>query len=150
MMQTGQLGVHPPGALGVAFFVHARADCFVGRSGDGITDPLKKAGGLRLDEQGTLRVLSVRGRIFSNLLEADALDRLPELLLVCCNPDQLALFTATLVRFLENLAARGRLSGVEDVHGRVPILLVLPNGILATLDSKHGVFRLDEPAVSHG
>jgi len=131
MLQEGQLGVHPPGALGVAFFVHAGAECFVGRCGDGITDPLKEVGSLTLDEGGGLRSVPLRERIFSNLLEADARERMPEALLVCCNPDQLGLFTAEMVRFLENLCERRRLSTADDVRRRVPILLILPNGILA-------------------
>jgi long-subunit acyl-CoA synthetase (AMP-forming) len=130
MLSEGQLGVHPPGALGVAFFVHAGAECFIGRGGDGITEPLKKAGALNLDDQGKVRNLSLKDRIFANLLEADARGRLPELLLVCCNPDQLGLFTGELTRFLENLAARGRLRSRADIRSEVPILLVLPNGIL--------------------
>ncbi|MEE9295630.1 MAG: AMP-binding protein [Phycisphaerae bacterium] len=131
MIHQGQLGIHPPGALGVGFFVHARADCFIGRGGDGITEPLRKAGSLRLDDGGKLQAVPLRNRIFSNLLEADALDHLPELLFVCCNPDQLGLFGGEMTRFLENLAGRGRLNTVEDVRRCVPILLILPNGILA-------------------
>ena len=131
MLHTGQLGVHPPGALGVAFFVHARANCLIGRGGDGITEPLAKAGMLNLDEDHTQRVVNLRDRIFANLLEADALDHMPELLLVCCNPDQLGEFTLELTRFLENLAQRGRLRSFDDIAQRVPMLLILPNGILA-------------------
>jgi len=130
MLREGELGVHPPGALGVAFCVHAGAECFVGRSGDGITQPLKQAGVLNLEEQGKLRGLPLETRIFANLLEADARGRVPELLLVCCNPDQLGLFTGELTRFLENLAARGRLRSRADIQAEVPILLMLPNGIL--------------------
>jgi len=115
----------------VAFFVHAGAECFIGRGGDGITQPLKDAGRLNLDDNGTLRSLSLQDRVFSNLLEADARDHLPELLLVCCNADQLQLFTAELTRYLESLSERGRLGGLEDIQREVPILLVLPNGILS-------------------
>ncbi|MCC7291187.1 MAG: AMP-binding protein [Phycisphaerales bacterium] len=129
MLKQGHIGVHPCGALGVAFFVHARGDCFVGRGG-GITDVIKRAGQVRLDDKGTLRLLPLRGRIFSNLLEAEALDHAPELLMVCCEPDQLAPFTMQIVGYLENLCGRGRLRDVEDVRTRVPILLILPNGIL--------------------
>ncbi|MFH1749212.1 MAG: AMP-binding protein [Planctomycetota bacterium] len=131
MLHAGELGVHPPGALGVAFFVHTSADCFIGRSGDGITQPLKSAGALNLDDNGTLRSIPLDGRIFTNLLEADALDRLPELLLVCCNPNQLGLFTADVTRFLENIAGRGRLRSSADIRREVPILLILPNGVLS-------------------
>ncbi len=139
MLRTGELGVHPPGALGVAFYVHAGGDCFVGRRDDGITEPLKKAGGINLDDQGRARRISLTNRIFTNLLEADARDRMPELLLVCCNPDQLQQFTAEITRYLENLAQRGRLRGDGDVRREVPIFLVLPNGILS--EQTLGTFR---------
>lgn len=115
----------------MAFFAHARADCFVGRGGDGITQPLKKAGMFKLLDSGRPRSVSLAGRIFANLLEAEALGRMPELLFVCCNPDQLGLFTGELTRFLENLSERGRLGSLEAVRRHVPILLVLPNGILS-------------------
>ena len=115
----------------MAFFVHARAECFIGRSGDGITQPLKDAGTLRLEDHGTLRTIPLRKRVSANLLEADALELMPELLLVCCNPDQLGLFTGELTRFLENLTERGRLGSCEDIRREVPILLILPNGILS-------------------
>ena len=131
MLHEGQLGIHPPGALGVGFFVHAQAECFIGRSGDGITEPLKKAGALNLLDNGKVRSVSLKGRIFANLLEADALDHMPELLFVCCNPNQLDTFTGELTRFIENLAERGRLCSVDDVRRNVPILLILPNGILS-------------------
>ena len=131
MMRTGQLGVHPAGALGMAFFTHANGDCIIGRGGHGITDLLKKAGVVQLDDQGTRRTMSLSGRIFANLLEADALNGLPELLLVCCNPNQLELFTAELTKFAENLAERGHLESIEDIRARLSISLILPNGILA-------------------
>ena len=131
VFHEGQLGVHPPGALGVAFFIHARAECFIGRSGDGITQPLKDAGALNLDDGGTIRSIPLRNRVLANLLEADALNQMPELLLVCCNPDQLGPFTGEMTRFLESLAQRGRLRSLEDIRREVPILLILPNGVLA-------------------
>ena len=131
MLRIGELGVHPPGALGVAFYVHAGAECFVGRGGDGISQPLKEVGSLQLMDQGRVRAVPLSGRILANLLEADALDRMPELLLVCCNPDQLALYTGEMTRFLENLSERGRLNTLEDIGRRVPVSLILPNGILA-------------------
>lgn len=131
MISPGQIGVHPPGALGVAFFVHARAECFIGRGGGGITDSFKRAGQLRLDDHGTLRLVPLRGRIFSNLLEAEAQQRVPELIMVCCEPNQVDEFTAHVTRYLESLTERGRLRDADDVRAHMPILLVLPNGILA-------------------
>ncbi len=131
MLHDGELGIHPPGALGVGFYVHAQAECFVGRTDDGITDLLKKAGLIHLTDGGQARTIALRGRIFSNLLEADALEHMPELLFVCCNPDQLGALTLEVTRFIENLAERGRLKSVDDIRRAVPILLILPNGILS-------------------
>ncbi|MFQ5591711.1 MAG: AMP-binding protein [Phycisphaerae bacterium] len=131
MLHEGHLGIHPPGALGVAFFMHAGAECLIGRAGDGITQPLKDSGVLNIEDQGRHRIIPLRNRVFSNLLEADALGGMPELLFVCCNPDQLGLFTGELTRFLENLCGRGRLRCPDDIQREMPILLILPNGILA-------------------
>jgi long-subunit acyl-CoA synthetase (AMP-forming) len=131
MLREGELGVHPPGALGVAFFIHADAECFIGRTRDGITQPLKRSGHLNLEDHGRLRTIPLRGRIFANLLEVDARDNMPELLLVCCNPDQLHLLTREFTRYLENLAERQRLRRLTDIDREVPILLILPNGILS-------------------
>ena len=140
MLHDGELGIHPPGALGVAFFIHAGAECFVGRGGDGITQPLKDVGTLNLDDGGKHRSISLQDRIFANLLEADALDHMPELLMVCCNPNQLDLFTGELTRFLESLSERGRLRSSRDIRREVPILLIMPNGIL----SEQTIYTYDE------
>lgn len=131
MLKQGHLGVHPAGALGVAMFMHAHAECFIGRAGGGVTEDLRRAGSLRLDDGQAVRVIPLRGRIFSNLLEADAHSAAPELLVVCCNPGQLAAFTGELTQFVASHARRGHLRNVEDVRRHTPILLLLPNGILA-------------------
>ncbi len=130
MLTHGHLGVHPPGALGVGFFWHMNAECLIGMSGDGITEVLKDAGRLRLEEHGQQQVVPIRGRIFANLLEADAKRALPELLLVCCNPNQLSQFTGEVTKFLESLAGRGLLQDPAQVREHMPILLILPNGVL--------------------
>ena len=144
MLKQGHLGIHPPGALGVGFFMHAGADCLVGRTGDGITHLLKEAGAIRVadvgDSREEIRSISLKGRVYTNLLEAEAREGLPEVLFVCCNPDQLGLFTGELTRFLENLAERGKLQSEQDIEKRVPILFILPNGILMeqTLETYRG------------
>jgi len=130
MLRPGQLGVHPPGALGVGFFVHARAESLVGRQGDGITEHLKDAACLCVEEDGEPRIVPLTGLVHANVLEADAKNALPELLFVCCNPSQLAGFTGEMTRFLESLAERGRLGTAAAVRQCMPILLILPNGVL--------------------
>lgn len=131
MLNGGHLGVHPPGALGVAFYVHAGAECFIGRTGDGITQALKDAGLLMLEDGGTARAVPLKGRIFANLLEADARGAMPEVLLACCTPAQLPDLTSDLAGFAGNLASRGHLRSVDDIRLRIPIVLVMPNGIVA-------------------
>jgi len=130
MLNRGELGIHPPGALGVGFFVHARAESLIGRAGGGITMTLRELGVLHLLQDGRERFISLKDRVFANFLEAEARDRLPELVLICCNPIQLKLITGELVRFLESLAERQCLRNVSDIHNRVPIFLIMPNGIV--------------------
>lgn len=144
MLIPGTIGVHPPGALGVALFVHARADCFIGMSGDGITRSVQRAGSILLDAGGRVRPVPLDGRIYANLLEADTLKGAPELLMVCCNPAQLPSFTRDVTCFLESLAQRGRLRSVRDVARVMPILLILPNGILAEQTRRTFVEQLTE------
>ncbi|MDP6602483.1 MAG: AMP-binding protein [Phycisphaerales bacterium] len=110
--------------------MHTHAECLVGMSRDGITETLKEAGRLRLEHNGQQQIVSIHGRIFANLLEADAKKLLPELLLVCCNPNQLGAFTGEVTSFLENSARRGLLDSPEQVRHHMPILLILPNGVL--------------------
>lgn len=130
MLNRGEIAVHPPGSLGVAFLWHAKAECFIGRGGGGITRLLKEKRSLLVEEHGEVHALGLEGRIFANLLEAEALHGVPELHLICCNPAQLTPVTLHVARFLEHLAEQGRLRGVDDVRANLPILLVLPNGIV--------------------
>ena len=59
---------------------------------------------------------AAKGRIFTNLLEADAQDAVPEVLLACCTPAQIPALTADLTRFCENLAERGRREANVEFH----------------------------------
>lgn len=131
MLRQGHLGVYPAGALGVAMFIHAHGECIIGRAGGGVTEDLRRAGSLQLDDGKTVRTVLLRDRIYGNLLEADAHKAAPELLVICCNPGQLGDFTADLTQFIVSHAQRGHLRSVEDVRRIAPILLLLPNGILA-------------------
>ena len=129
MLAHGKLGIHPPGALGVAFFLHANADCFVGRSGSKSTETLHNNGTLRYLESDVMRTVDVKNRVFSNPLDADARNALPELLFLCSTPNQLSEFTLEIIHYLENLSTRGHMKSVQDIRDHVPIILILPNGI---------------------
>ena len=132
MLATGKLGIHPPGALGVAFYLHANADCFVGRSGSKSTEVLHKNGILRYLDGDVMRTVDIQDRVFTNPLDADSRGKLPELLFLCSTPDQLAEFTLEIIHYLENLSSRGHMQSVQDVRDYVPIVLILPN-IIFTL-----------------
>ncbi|MDP7009308.1 MAG: hypothetical protein QGI78_07040, partial [Phycisphaerales bacterium] len=120
MLAKGKLGIHPPGALGVAFYLHAKADCFVGRSGSKSTETLHKNGILRYLEGDVMRTIDIQDRVFANPLDADARGKLPELLFLCSTPDQLGEFTLEIIRYLENLSSRGHMQSVKDVREYVP------------------------------
>ncbi|MDP6542292.1 MAG: DUF2889 domain-containing protein, partial [Phycisphaerales bacterium] len=129
MLASGKLGIHPPGALGVAFYLHASADCFVGRSGSRSTELLHKNGILRYLDGDVMRTIDIQDRVFTNPLDADSRGALPELMFLCSTPDQLGEFTLEIIHYLENLSSRGHMQSVQDVRDYVPIILVLPNGI---------------------
>ncbi len=130
MLNRGEIGVHPPGSLGVAFLWHTKAECFIGRGGGGITRQLKAKRSLLIEDNGEVHTLGLKGRIFSNLLEAETLNGVPELQMVCCNPAQLSSATLHVTKFLEHLAEQERLRTPQDVRENLPILLMLPNGII--------------------
>ncbi len=130
VLNKGEIAVHPPGSLGVAFLWHTRAECFIGRGGGGITRVLKENHALLIEEEGNVHTLDIEGRIFANLLEAEAMHGVPELQLICCNPAQLEPVTAHITRYLEHLNEQKHLRNTQDVIANVPIMLVLPNGII--------------------
>ncbi len=131
MLKKDHLGVHPAGALSIAFFMHANAEYIIGRSGSDSIARLKESKVLRLRDQEDIREIALRRRLFANLLEAEAMNSIPEVILVACNPGQVDLFTQDVTRFVENLVSRGKIRDANDVEHHIPIMLVLPNGIVA-------------------
>jgi hypothetical protein len=120
------IGILPPGALGVSFFYHLSAQ---GRSIDGQVTLLARQGSASsstLRSQNTLAIaqsteilaLPTATLLRGDLLQCQAEGTLPEVLLVCPNPDQLLEVVTTLVE----LIVRG---GVEDL----PIVIFSANGI---------------------
>ncbi|VAX41002.1 hypothetical protein MNBD_PLANCTO03-1566, partial [hydrothermal vent metagenome] len=91
---------------------------------------LKESRSLFVEERGEVHTLRLEGRIFANLLEAEAIHGVPELQMICCNPGQLGPVTLHITRFLEHLAEQGHLQNADDIRENLPIMLVLPNGII--------------------
>ncbi|MBC7880856.1 MAG: hypothetical protein H7Y37_05930 [Anaerolineae bacterium] len=121
-----RVGILPPGALGVSFFYHLSD---LGRSIDGQVTMLERRGSassstLRSQESfqiakgSEILALPTATILQGDLLSCQAQGTLPEVLLVCPNPDQLLEVVTDLVE----LIVRG---GVEDL----PIVVFSANGI---------------------
>src|SRR5437899_11299258 len=93
----GSIGILPAGALGVSFFYQLTRQLeqvdgtvfFIERSGSGSAAALRAKGELRIADART-----VHGIVVGNVLKPDLLGCyragcLPEVLLVCPNPDQI-------------------------------------------------------------
>jgi hypothetical protein len=126
-LREGTVGILPAGALGVAFFFHLTRELdtidgrvfFVERGGSASGRALRAEGRIRIGES------KLSGGIFAPDLNgcADAA-MLPEVLLVCTQPDQLLAFIAEWVRLFERLQA-----GTEDAVAELPALILASNGI---------------------
>ena len=130
----GAIGILPAGALGVSFFYHltqalSRLDSlvfFVERLGSSSGQILRDAGSLEvIDSQGSHR-LDLRGCLRSDIETCAENGELPELLLLCPNPDQLLFSLTSCVRLLEK--AHGPHSLSLDALP-LPTLLLCSNGI---------------------
>ncbi|MEB3355446.1 MAG: hypothetical protein VKK04_01775 [Synechococcales bacterium] len=133
-LQPGTVGILPPGALGVGLFYHLTREL---TAVDGRVFFLERRGsrsGQALRESGALQILTPEGRrslptdnlLYPDLLDSFALGHLPEVVLVCPNPDQILPFITTSVQLLEKLhEADSLLPGAQDF----PHLVLCANGI---------------------
>lgn len=126
------VGIMPPGALGVSFYYHlthrlSRVDSsvfFVPRPGSASTRDFEASGELIVeDERGKQRVALGKLNSLNDCREAG---RLPEVLLVCPNPDQLLGVISAYVELLEKLHEDRELK-VDPIPA--PALVLSSNGI---------------------
>jgi hypothetical protein len=107
----GSIGILPPGALGVAFFYHLtqnltrldRPILFLGLSGSQTIKSFKTAGIIRIRDQSRVRHLPIADRIIVDLQAAYESARLPEVVLIATNPDQLFSVVDDMIALLERL-----------------------------------------------
>lgn len=134
-LAVGCVGITPPGALGVAFFYHLTGGLsrlrdgrvwFLVREQSGTTRGLLGAGEVRLiaDDGRELRV-PVEGSFHGGWAD-DSGRPLPEIVLICANPDQLFSIVSEFVELLERVHAAGRLA---DPEPPVPIVILAANGL---------------------
>ncbi|HEY5751912.1 MAG TPA: hypothetical protein VIT21_02080 [Chthoniobacterales bacterium] len=129
----GTIGIAPPGALGVSFYYHLTggmtaldgAVYFMGLDGSRSARALRQ-GLLHIRKDGKTWSLEGERIIVESLDAAFEAGKIPEVLLVCPNPDQLLGVITSLVTLLEKMAARGDLHG-SDLY--FPTVVLSSNGI---------------------
>lgn len=123
----------PPGALGVSFFYHLthklerldKSVYFVGLDGSRSIDSLLSADLQIADDETTHRVPSGEV-IFRSLAEARKGGLLPEILIVCPNPDQLLQVVSSLVTLIEQIWNE---TPDPDEDLQLPVIILSSNGI---------------------
>jgi len=133
-LRAGTIGILPAGALGVSFFFHltdrlARDDgnvFFVEREGSKSAAALRGRGELVIAHEAHLHRLHAADCLHGSLLELFERAGLPEVLLLCPNPDQLPGILSTIVRMLERMGEHGEL---EAEALNLPVLALASNGI---------------------
>ena len=129
-VQKGCLGILPAGALGVAFFHHltgelARLDgrvCFLEREGSASGAALCDAAALRIGDA----TIDLRRMARPDLLACFEVKWLPEIVLVCTQPDRLLGMMKTIVRLIERVHAAGAL---DEAVSELPVFVLCSNGI---------------------
>ncbi len=130
----GGVGILPTGALGMSFFYHLTYQLlfmdkqvfFLERNGATSTQALRERGECCVaDETGTHHI-STEGLLKADLLNCFDAGWLPEVLLVCPNPDQLNGVIGNLVNLLERIHQQGQLSATDLPF---PIVVLCSNGI---------------------
>ncbi len=129
-VQKGRVGILSAGALGVAFFHHltgklARLDggvCFLQREGSASGAALRDAGTLRIGDA----TIDTRGIARPDLLACFGAGWLPEIVLVCTQPDQLLGMMKTIVRLIERVHSA---SALDDAVSELPVFVLCSNGI---------------------
>ncbi len=134
LIRHGTVGIVPAGALGVAFYFHLTHELravddrvfFMDRVGSVSGATLRARGALRIAKDGVVCEASHPAMWAPDLLQSVARGVLPEVLLICTQPDQLLGGVTNVVRLIESLHESGALDrGVSDV----PIFVLCSNGI---------------------
>lgn len=146
-IRHGSIGILPAGALGAAFFSHLTARLenidgsvfFIGRTGSRSSQALVEAGALRFESEGDMKTIPLEGLFLAGLPACLEFNQLPEVLLVCPNPDQLLAVLDEYVGLLEVLFATNQLSPQA-----MPTLVLSANGIYFARARQMFIERLEE------
>ena len=130
----GSVGIVPPGALGVSFFYHLTSRLthldgrvfFVGRPGSISARELQEGMGLRIADTHGIHTVKLENLLNTGLLAGDSTAPLPELLMVCPNPNQILPTLLPCIQLLEKSHQVGRLAPDELPF---PTVVLCSNGI---------------------
>ncbi len=150
MIRPGNIGILPAGALGVSFFYHLTghlADLsggvsFIERQGSASAKMLQEVGYLQIvpDDQVCQR-LSTQAIVQPDLLTCYQRGTLPEVLLVCPNPDQLLEVITACVQLLIEIHERGQLT---TKNLPFPCVVLCANGIYFQRVRQFFIEKLEE------
>lgn len=146
-IRHGSIGILPAGALGAAFFFHltgrlARIDgsvFFVGRAGSSSSRAIGEAGSLHFEADGETKHIALESLFQPDLLAFLEFNQLPEVLLVCPNPDQLLGVLDEYVLLLETLHATAQFAPQA-----MPTMVLAANGIYFARARQMFIERLEE------
>ncbi len=147
-VREGAIGILPAGALGVAFFYQLTRELtandgsvfFLERSASSSAAALRAKGELVISVDGHLQHVSTKNLLRGDLLTAWERGELPEILLLCPNPDQLPLILTSIVELLERMYENGELRAAFEF----PILVLSANGIYYQRLRQQFIERLEE------
>lgn len=128
------VGILPVGALGAAFYYHLTRGCtenqarvqFIERRGSTNNAALAQHGTLTISGDGQVHSISASSACRPDLVTCGKTGWLPDVLLVCTQPDQLLPVVGDYVRLLEQLH---HACGLESAISRLPIMILSSNGI---------------------
>lgn len=115
-VRSNSIGIMPAGALGVAFYHHLTANgpdgsciVFLDRPGGDRREHPLGAGTLHIDYDGTRHEVPSGGLFAGGMIDCYAQGRLPELMPVAVNPDQIDALLGGIVQLLEWMRDQGAL-----------------------------------------
>lgn len=133
-LNKGDIGILPAGALGVSFFYHLTGKLkqldgsvyLLERRGSKSAQALRKNGEINIDTPQGIKSLSTEEILKPDLLSCYRSGFLPEVVLICPNPDQLLGTITTIVELLVLVYEQGQISSPNE---SLPLFILASNGI---------------------
>ncbi len=132
-LNKGNIGILPAGALGVGFFYHLSGKLkqldgvyLLERRGSKSAKALRKDGKINIDTPEGIKSLSTEEILKPDLIKSAQSGFVPEVVLICPNPDQLLDTITTIVELLVLVYEQGQISSPNE---SLPLFILASNGI---------------------